>query len=71
MKVGSGFIYMDLFYDVNTLKLYVFLVEDAVTEDGEILVYFLADTLKGFQPPEKWVEAVRLTHKEKQQEAAR
>lgn len=56
---------------MNTLKLYVFLVEDAVTEDGEILVYFLADTLKGFQPPEKWVEAVRLTHKEKQQEAAR
>lgn len=48
----------------------VFLVKDAVTEDGEILVYFLADTLKGFQPPDEWVEAIRETHKEKQQQEA-
>ncbi|XP_061579845.1 germinal-center associated nuclear protein [Cololabis saira] len=42
--------------------------EDAVTEDGEILVYFPTDSLKGFQPPEEWTEAVRQTHKEKQQQ---
>lgn len=44
--------------------------EDAVTEDGEILVYFLDDSLKGFQPPDEWMEAIRQTHKEKQLEAA-
>ncbi|KAM6934890.1 germinal-center associated nuclear protein [Xenentodon cancila] len=42
--------------------------EDAVTADGEILVYFPTESLKGFQPPEEWNEAVRQTHKEKQQE---
>uniref|UniRef100_UPI003AAB6F8D germinal-center associated nuclear protein n=1 Tax=Centroberyx gerrardi TaxID=166262 RepID=UPI003AAB6F8D len=42
--------------------------EDAVTEDGEILVYFLTESLKGFQPPEEWTQAVRQTHREKQQE---
>ncbi|KAM7380864.1 hypothetical protein PAMP_004134 [Pampus punctatissimus] len=42
--------------------------EDAVTEDGEILVYFPTESLKGFQPPEEWTEAVAQTHREKQQE---
>ncbi|KAJ8012892.1 hypothetical protein DPEC_G00047600 [Dallia pectoralis] len=38
---------------------------DAVTEDGEVLVYFSKEALKGFQPPSEWTEAVRLTHREK------
>ncbi|XP_040912782.1 germinal-center associated nuclear protein [Toxotes jaculatrix] len=42
--------------------------EDAVTEDGEILVYFPTESHKGFQPPEEWTQAVRQTHREKQQE---
>ncbi|XP_030614652.1 germinal-center associated nuclear protein [Archocentrus centrarchus] len=42
--------------------------QDAVTEDGEILVYFLTESLKGFQPPEAWTEAIKQTHREKQQE---
>ncbi|KAM9347509.1 germinal-center associated nuclear protein [Symphorus nematophorus] len=42
--------------------------EGAVTEDGEILVYFPTGSLKGFQPPEEWIQAVRQTHREKQQE---
>ncbi|CAN9497974.1 unnamed protein product [Ophioblennius macclurei] len=42
--------------------------EDALTEDGEILVYFLTDILKDFQPPEEWIQAVNKTHREKQQE---
>uniref|UniRef100_A0A3P8NGH1 Germinal-center associated nuclear protein n=1 Tax=Astatotilapia calliptera TaxID=8154 RepID=A0A3P8NGH1_ASTCA len=42
--------------------------QDAVTEDGEILVYFPKYSLKGFQPPEEWTEAMRQTHREKQQE---
>lgn len=50
--------------------MYVFLVKDAVTEDGEVLVYFLAGTLKGFQPPDEWTKAVRETHQEKQQQDA-
>ncbi|XP_010878121.2 germinal-center associated nuclear protein [Esox lucius] len=41
---------------------------DAVTEDGEVLVYFSKEALKGFQPPAEWTEAVRLTHREKQLE---
>lgn len=40
-----------------------------MTEDGEILVYFLTESLKGFQPPEEWTEAVRQTHREKQQKS--
>ncbi|XP_053296244.1 germinal-center associated nuclear protein [Pleuronectes platessa] len=40
--------------------------EDAVTEDGEILIYFLTESLKGFQPPEEWTQATRQTHREKQ-----
>ncbi|XP_027138252.1 germinal-center associated nuclear protein isoform X2 [Larimichthys crocea] len=42
--------------------------EDAVTEDGEILVYLPTESLKGFQPPEEWSQAIRRTHREKQQE---
>ncbi|XP_072254034.1 germinal-center associated nuclear protein isoform X2 [Leuresthes tenuis] len=42
--------------------------EDAVTEDGEILVYFPTESLKGFEPPEEWTQAVRQTHRDKQQE---
>ncbi|XP_068184771.1 germinal-center associated nuclear protein isoform X2 [Antennarius striatus] len=36
--------------------------------EGEILVYFSVDSLKGFQPPEEWTEAIRRTHREKQKE---
>ncbi|XP_068561209.1 germinal-center associated nuclear protein [Cebidichthys violaceus] len=42
--------------------------EDAMTDDGEILVYLPTESLKGFQPPEEWTQAIRLTHREKQQE---
>ncbi|XP_035532563.1 germinal-center associated nuclear protein [Morone saxatilis] len=41
---------------------------DAVTEDGEILVYFPRESLKDFQPPEEWTQAIKQTHREKQQE---
>ncbi|CAL8266206.1 unnamed protein product [Lota lota] len=40
--------------------------QDAVTEDGEVLVYFLTESLKRFDPPEEWSQAVRLTHRQKQ-----
>lgn len=46
----------------------VLLLTDAVTEDGEILVYFLAESLKGFQPPDEWTQAIKQTHREKQQQ---
>ncbi|XP_054620063.1 germinal-center associated nuclear protein [Dunckerocampus dactyliophorus] len=39
--------------------------EDALTEDGEILVYYLSESLKGFQPPEEWMKAARLTPRDK------
>ncbi|XP_029315303.1 germinal-center associated nuclear protein [Cottoperca gobio] len=42
--------------------------EDAVTDDGEILVYLPAESLKGFKPPEEWTQVIRQTHREKQQE---
>ncbi|KAK5861477.1 hypothetical protein PBY51_022871 [Eleginops maclovinus] len=42
--------------------------EDAVTDDGEILVYLPIETLKGFQPPGEWTEVIRQTHREKQQQ---
>lgn len=45
--------------------------EDAVTEDGEILVYFTTESLNDFQPPEEWTQAIRQTHKEKQQDKER
>ncbi|XP_051925938.1 germinal-center associated nuclear protein [Hippocampus zosterae] len=35
--------------------------EDAVTEDGEILVYYLDEAFERFQPPEEWIEAVGTT----------
>ncbi|KAM8856581.1 germinal-center associated nuclear protein [Spinachia spinachia] len=42
--------------------------DDAVTEDGQILVYLPPESLKGFQPPEEWTQAIRQTHRQKQQE---
>ncbi|XP_035860182.1 germinal-center associated nuclear protein isoform X2 [Sander lucioperca] len=42
--------------------------EDAVTDDGEILVYLPTESLKGFQPPEEWTQTIRRTHREKQHE---
>uniref|UniRef100_A0A3P9IZ74 Germinal-center associated nuclear protein n=1 Tax=Oryzias latipes TaxID=8090 RepID=A0A3P9IZ74_ORYLA len=42
--------------------------EDALTAGGDILVYFSAESLKDFQAPEEWTEAVRKTHEEKKQE---
>ncbi|XP_029386874.1 germinal-center associated nuclear protein isoform X2 [Echeneis naucrates] len=42
--------------------------EDAVTEDGEVLVYFPTESLKGFQPPQEWTEAIKQTHREKHQD---
>ncbi|XP_035984698.1 germinal-center associated nuclear protein-like [Fundulus heteroclitus] len=44
---------------------------DAVTEDGEILVYFPTASLEGFRPPEEWTQAVEKTHREKQQQQER
>uniref|UniRef100_A0A8C1VU35 Germinal-center associated nuclear protein n=1 Tax=Cyprinus carpio TaxID=7962 RepID=A0A8C1VU35_CYPCA len=41
--------------------------EDALTDDGEIIVYFYKDSLKNFQPPDSWIKAVKLTYQEKQQ----
>uniref|UniRef100_A0A8C6NZW1 Germinal-center associated nuclear protein n=2 Tax=Nothobranchius furzeri TaxID=105023 RepID=A0A8C6NZW1_NOTFU len=41
--------------------------EDAVTDDGEILVYFPEGSLEGFQPPEGWTRAVEQTHMEEKQ----
>ncbi|KAM6984898.1 LOW QUALITY PROTEIN: germinal-center associated nuclear protein [Aplochiton taeniatus] len=43
--------------------------KDAVTEDGEILIYFPREALQGFQPPEEWLKAVCWTQREKQQES--
>ncbi|KAM9804598.1 germinal-center associated nuclear protein [Neosynchiropus ocellatus] len=45
--------------------------QGAVTEDGEVLVYFLSDSLEDFSPPEEWTTAVRQTHQEKQLEGRR
>ncbi|XP_041857307.1 germinal-center associated nuclear protein [Melanotaenia boesemani] len=45
--------------------------KDAVTEDGEILVYFPTESSSGFQPPAEWTQAVRQTHREKQQQMDR
>ncbi len=43
------------------------MITDALTDDGEILVYFNKDSLKCFQPPDSWIEAVKQTYQEKQQ----
>ncbi|KAJ8282584.1 hypothetical protein COCON_G00051030 [Conger conger] len=45
------------------------LSEDAITEDGEILVYFQKDRLTDFSPPSSWTAAVTQTHRDKQQGA--
>lgn len=42
--------------------------EDAVTEDGEILVYFHSEALSSFSAPDEWTEAVKQTHREKHQQ---
>ncbi|XP_058479087.1 germinal-center associated nuclear protein [Solea solea] len=42
--------------------------KDAVTEDGEILVYFPTEALNAFQPPGEWTKATRRTHREKKQQ---
>jgi len=42
------------------------LTTDAPTGDGEIHVYFNKDSLKSFQPPDSWIEAVKQTYQEKQ-----
>ncbi|KAL0964023.1 hypothetical protein UPYG_G00317270 [Umbra pygmaea] len=42
----------------------------AVSEDGEVLVYFSEEALRGFQPPPEWTEAVRLAHRQKQHGAS-
>ncbi|XP_030643492.1 germinal-center associated nuclear protein [Chanos chanos] len=46
------------------------MADDALTDDGEILVYFHKDSLKRFQPPVSWIEAVKRTHQEKREEKA-
>ncbi|XP_041925259.1 germinal-center associated nuclear protein [Alosa sapidissima] len=42
--------------------------EDAITADGQILVYFHREGLSDFVPPASWGEALKRTHQEKQQE---
>ncbi|XP_017164946.1 germinal-center associated nuclear protein [Poecilia reticulata] len=41
---------------------------DALTADGQILVFFPSGSLDGFRPPADWVQAVDRTHRETQQE---
>ena len=36
-----------------------------MTEDGEVLVFFLTESLKSFDPPEEWSQAVLTTHRQK------
>ncbi|MBN3314505.1 GANP protein, partial [Atractosteus spatula] len=43
--------------------------EDAITDDGQILVYFVKEDLKKYEPPSSWLQALRKTHKDKQQES--
>ncbi|CAM4601451.1 unnamed protein product [Leuciscus chuanchicus] len=40
--------------------------KDVLPDDGEIYVYFNKDSLKSFQPPDSWIEAVKQTYQEKQ-----
>lgn len=47
----------------------LFVVADALTDNGEILVYFHAESLNGFKSPEEWTRVVKQTHKEKLQES--
>lgn len=39
-----------------------------MTEDGEILVYYLSEAFERFQPPEEWIEAVATTRGQKQRD---
>ncbi|KAL1267579.1 hypothetical protein QQF64_032942 [Cirrhinus molitorella] len=48
-------------------SLETLVAKDALTDDGEILVYFNKDSLKSFQSPDSWIEAVKRTYQEKQQ----
>ncbi|XP_043105018.1 germinal-center associated nuclear protein [Puntigrus tetrazona] len=48
-------------------SLETLMAKDALTNDGEILVYFNKNSLKSFQPPDSWIEAVKQTYQEKQQ----
>ncbi|XP_052421100.1 germinal-center associated nuclear protein-like [Carassius gibelio] len=41
-------------------------LKDALTDDGEIRVYFNKDSLKCFRPPDSWTEAVKQTYQERQ-----
>lgn len=42
--------------------------EDAITDDGQILVYFQKEGLSHFLPPASWAEAVKHTRQEKRQQ---
>lgn len=60
--------HITILHAVHWLFFLFFLpVDYAMTEDGEILVYFSAESLKGFQPPEEWRLAVRQKHREREQ----
>lgn len=48
---------------------WLLVVADALTYNGDILVYFHAESLNGFKPPEEWTQVVRQTHKEKRPES--
>ncbi|KAF4108846.1 hypothetical protein G5714_009919 [Onychostoma macrolepis] len=48
-------------------SLETLVAKDALMDDGEIFVYFNKDSLKSFQPPHSWIEAVKQTYREKQQ----
>lgn len=43
------------------------LSSDAVTDDGEILVYFVKEEQKVFEPPVQWKNVVTCIHPEKWQ----
>ncbi|KAK7877941.1 hypothetical protein WMY93_031417 [Mugilogobius chulae] len=45
--------------------------EEAVIEDGEILVYFQTEALSSFTAPDEWTEAVKQTHREKHEQQER
>lgn len=68
-----------MYYSFTFAKLFSFFsfypvalfVIDALTDKGEILVYYYKEELKHFHPPEIWVAAVSRTHTEKQQSAVR
>lgn len=53
---------------LNPLSLSPAPSTDAITDDGQILVYFQKEALSHYQPPAEWAEAVRHTHQEKRQQ---